>query len=126
MSPDISVLQDFLRSAGKPPRPLTQAAGLADAVQHIGGMGNGLFGYQDNRVVMRAAFNSLKQSAAGSLAGQPTLALMPKSLVDMLDYSLLPDYDQVAKYFYFSVFTGTTTPEGITFKGFYPRPPQLK
>ena len=126
MSPDISVLQDFLRSAGKPPRPLTQAVGLADAVQHIGGMGNGLFGYQDNRVVMRAAFNSLKQSAAGSLAGQPTLALMPKSLVDMLDYSLLPDYDQVAKYFYFSVFTGTTTPEGITFKGFYPRPPQLK
>jgi hypothetical protein len=125
MSGDISDVQDFLRSAGKPPRPLAQLPGLADAVQHIGGMGNGLFGYQDNRDVMQTTFNNLKQPDNSGAVGQSLLAFLPKSFADMLDYSLLPDYNQVSKYFYFSVFTGATTPQGISFRGFYPRPPLL-
>jgi hypothetical protein len=125
MSSDVSVLEEFLRSAGKPPQPLSDTPGLAAAAGHIGGMGNGLFGYQDHRVVMRAAFASLKQTATSGQAAQVGLGMLPKSFADWLDFSLLPDFDQVAKYFYFSVFTGTTTPEGITFQGFYPRPPQL-
>ena len=125
MSSDVTVLEEFLRSAGKPPEPLSHAPGLADAVQHIGGTGNGLFGYQDHRVVMKAAFTSLKQSASNGGAGQLGLAMLPKAFAGWLDFSLLPDFNQVAKYFYFSVFTGSTTPEGITFKGYYPRPPQL-
>lgn len=120
MSTDLSVLQEYLRSAGTPPRPLTDTPGFAEAVEKIGGMGTGLFGYQDHRVVMRAAFGSLKQSAA-----QAMVPFMPKSFSDWIDFSLLPDYDQVSKYFYFSVFNGTTTPDGILFKGFTPRPPQL-
>ena len=125
MSSDVSVLEEFLRSDSKPPQPLSDTPGLAAAVEHIGGMGNGLFGYQDHRVVMRAAFTSLKQTVTSAGAAQVGLGMIPKSFTDWLDFSLLPDYDQVSKYFYFSVFTGTTTPEGITFKGFYPRPPQL-
>jgi len=125
MSSDVSVLEEFLRSAAKPPQPLSDTPGLAEAVEHIGGMGTGLFGYQDHRVVMRAAFTSLKQSAAAGGAAQVGLGMLPKTFTDWLDFSLLPDYDEVSKYFYFSVFTGTTTPDGITFKGFYPRPPQL-
>jgi len=125
MSSDVSVLEEFLRSAGKPPQPLTETPGLAEAVEHIGGMGTGLFGYQDHRVVMRAAFTSLKQAASSGATAQIGLGMLPKTFTDWLDFSLLPDYDQVSKYFYFSVFTGTTTPAGITFKGFYPRPPQL-
>jgi hypothetical protein len=126
MSSDVSVLEEFLRSAGKPPQPLSGTPGLAEAAGHIGGMGNGLFGYEDHRVVMRAAFTSLKQAASGGGgAAQIGLGMLPKTFTDWLDFSLLPDYDQVAKYFYFSVFSGTTTPEGITFKGFYPRPPLL-
>ena len=121
MSTDISVLQEYLRGISSPPRPLSETAGLADALGHIGGAGNGLFGYQDHRVVMRAAFGSLKQAGAG----QPAMPFMSKSFSDWIDFSLLPDFDQVSKYFYFSVFNGTTTPDGITFKGFYPRPPQL-
>lgn len=125
ISSDVSVLEEFLRSAGKPPQPLAETPGLAAAVEHIGGMGNGLFGYQDHRVVMHAAFTTLKQAASSGAAAQIGLGMVPKSFTDWLDFSLLPDYDQVSKYFYFSVFTGTTTPEGISFKGFYPRPPQL-
>jgi hypothetical protein len=38
---------------------------------------------------------------------------------------LLPDYDQVSKYFFFSVFNGTTTSDGVYFKVYAPRPPGL-
>jgi len=125
MSSDVSALEEFLRSAGKPPRPLLDTPGLVAAAAQIGGMGTGLFGYQDHRAVMRAAFTSLKQASASGAAAQAGLGMLPKTFSDWLDFSLLPDYDKVSKYFYFSVFTGATTPEGITFKGFYPRPPQL-
>ncbi len=125
ISSDVSVLEEFLRSAGKPPQPLAETPGLAAAAEHIGGMGNGLFGYQDHRVVMRAALTSLKQAATSGAAAQVGLGMLPKAFTDWLDFSLLPDYDQVSKYFYFSVFTGKTNPEGISFQGFYPRPPQL-
>ena len=45
---------------------------------------------------------------------------------DWLDVSLLPAFDKVSKYFYFSVYGASTTPEAINFKAFAPVPPQLK
>jgi len=45
---------------------------------------------------------------------------------DWLDFSLLPDYDQVAKYFYFTVYSGETRTDGLKFEFFTPRPPQLR
>ena len=121
VSTDVSVLEEYLRNAANPPRPLAETAGLADALQQIGGPGNGLFGYEDQRGAMRAVLSGLKKSAAGD----PAVPFLPKAFTDWFDYSLLPDYEPVAKYFYFSIFTGTTEPDGLTFKSFAPRPPQL-
>jgi hypothetical protein len=126
ISKDSPILENFLRSAANPGRPLSATAGLADAAQHVGGAGGGLFGYQDQRESMRFTFEGLKDSAANpaiqTLAAQSVaLGLLYKSA----DFSLLPDYDKVAKYFYFSVFGGGTTADGISFKFFAPRPPQL-
>lgn len=124
MSTDSGIVENYLRNAGTPPKPLREIAGLAEAAQHIGGTGNGLFGYQNQREVMRTAFTQLKtQSAAASLAA---MSALPPAMRDWMDFSLLPDYDQVAKYFFFSVFNGTTTADGIYFKAFGPRPPGLK
>jgi hypothetical protein len=44
---------------------------------------------------------------------------------EWMDFSLLPDYDKVSKYFYFSVTSGNVTADGLSFKVFAPRPPQL-
>ena len=41
------------------------------------------------------------------------------------DFSLLPEYDTVSKYFYMSVFGGNTTLTGTTINVYTPRPPQL-
>jgi hypothetical protein len=124
MSTDSSILEGYLRSPGSTAKPLSETAGLADAAQHIGGMGNGLFGYQNQREIMRSAFTLLKNQS-DSAAGLGSLAALPKSFRDWLDFSLLPDYSQVSKYFFFSVFNGTTTADGISFKAFAPRPPGL-
>jgi hypothetical protein len=42
-----------------------------------------------------------------------------------MDFSLLPDFDEVAKYFYLSVYNEHTTGDGINLQIFTPRPPQL-
>jgi hypothetical protein len=124
VSTDSSILENYLRSTGAPTKPLRETAGLADAAQHIGGMGTGLFGFENQKEIMRSAFTLLKNQS-DSPAGLGSMAALPKDFRDWMDFSLLPDYDAVSKYFFFSVFNGATTTEGIGFKAFAPRPPGL-
>ncbi len=121
LTADVSMLEEYLRSNAGQARPLRETAGLADAAQHVGGAGNGLFGYQNQRETMRAAFSLLKRPAATGTA----LTAVPKNFRDWMDFSLLPDYDQVARYFYFSVYGGGATADGLYFKVFAPRPPRM-
>jgi hypothetical protein len=118
-----SILESYLRSVQNPSKPLRETPGLAEAAQHVGGAGGGLFGYENQREVMRATFAAYKNSTDDS---NPTsLSLIPKSLTDWMDFSLLPAYDKVSKYFYISVYAGSATSEGISINAFAPRPPQL-
>ena len=64
-------------------------------------------------------------SSAGGLDAISGVAGPEKIFRAWMDFSLLPDYDKVSKYFYFSVYAGSTTADGISFKLFFPRPPQL-
>ena len=121
LTSDVSMLEEYLRSNAGQARPLRDTAGLPEAAQHVGGAGNGLFGYQNQRESMRTAFSSLKKSAANDTA----MMLFPKSFRDWMDFSLLPDYDRVSKYFYFSVYGGGATADGVSIKVFAPRPPQM-
>jgi hypothetical protein len=124
ISTDSSILENYLRSTGNPAKPLRETAGLAEAAQHIGGTGTGLFGYENQREIMRSAFTLFKNQATTD-GGLDAMAALPKGFRDWMDFSLLPDYDQVSKYFFFSVFNGSTTTDGLSFKAFAPRPPQL-
>ena len=128
LSTDVSMLEEYLRSGEKPPKPLSGTPGLIDAAAHVGGTGGGLFGYQNQREVMGFLFKTLKNSSSNDSAGglNNPLAALPKALRDWWDFSLLPDYYQVSKYFYFSVYAGNTTADGLSFKFFAPRPPQTK
>jgi hypothetical protein len=126
MTRDVSMLETFLRNLGNPVKPLRETAGLAAAAQRAGGAGNGLFGYENQRETMRAAITLVKSQAASGTGGMNSLSVLPKGLQDWMDFSLLPDYDVVAKYFYFSVYGGNVTSDGIYLKFFGPRPPQLR
>jgi len=47
-------------------------------------------------------------------------------LKDWLDFSLLPPFDKIAKYFHFTVYGGRLTPDGYSYQIFSPTPPQFK
>ena len=54
------MVEDYLRSAESHVKPLRETDGLTDAIQHVGGTGNGLFGYENQREQMRSFFAALK------------------------------------------------------------------
>ncbi|HUA66757.1 MAG TPA: hypothetical protein VME24_12980 [Alphaproteobacteria bacterium] len=129
LTPNVTLIENFLRSDDGKTKPLSRQPGLMEAAQEVGGMGNGLFGYQNQRETARALFSTLKNDPALGAAFNP-LAATPFSsagtgIRDLMDFSLLPDYDSVSKYFNFTVYAGDTTSEGFDIKVFQPRPPEL-
>lgn len=132
-SDDLPTLEEYLRHTGTAPKALADTPGLAQAAQKVGGLSTGLFGYENQRESMRAAFETLRKES-GSLAhlfgGSPLASRWgladEKRLQEWLDFSLLPPFEVIAKYFYISVFSGATTPQGILFRVFTPTPPQLR
>jgi hypothetical protein len=70
---------------------------------------------------MRVTFKALKNT----IAADTTLKMFPPTFRAWLDFSLLPEYDTVEKYFYLSAFVGNANADGLTFKVFTPRPPTL-
>jgi hypothetical protein len=132
LTTDVSMMEAYLRNADSKVKPLRETAGLADAAQHVGGAGNGLFTYQNQREVMREALTALKNSSANNptAGGANASSALPfgspeKIFSEWMDFSLLPDFDKVSKYFYFSVTGGSVTADGLSFKVYAPRPPQL-
>ena len=134
-STDVSALEEYLRSGEAQKKLLRETPGLNEAAQKVGGQNTGWFGYENRGESMRAAFEVLKNTppaptnsptAFNPLAGTLPYARPEKSFNNWMDYSLLPDYDKVAKYFHYSVYAGSANVDGITFKFFSPTPPQLK
>ncbi len=121
-SKDVGIMEEYLRSADGKIKPLRETPGIAEAASRIGGTSGGLFSYENQRETMRTAFK-LFQTPAVSNA---TMQMLPPAFREWADFSLLPDFDQVAKFFYLSVTGGSANSEGMTLKVFTPRPPQLK
>ncbi len=133
ISSEPSMLEEFLRSGSGDTKSLRDLPGLADATQKVGGSGTSLFGYQNDSENMRFFLEALKKDAASDpLASLNTLAMVSgmnpsqTKLSDWIDISLLPSFDQIAKYFYFSVYSGQAAPDGLYFKAYAPMPPGLK
>ncbi|HEY2329974.1 MAG TPA: hypothetical protein VGI63_09210, partial [Verrucomicrobiae bacterium] len=59
-------------------------------------------------------------------SGGGTSLMFPPAFREWADFSLLPDFEPLAKYFYLSVCGSSTTADGLTLKVFSPRPPLLK
>jgi hypothetical protein len=130
LTASMSMIQNYLRSNDGKTKPLSRRPGLAEAAEHVGGMSNGLFGYQNQRESARELFSAFKNDPALGAAVLNPLAAVPFSsagggLRDLMDFSLLPDYEAVSKYFNFTVYGGNATSEGFDFKFFQPRAPEL-
>ena len=129
---DTAMLEEFLRSGDTPPKPLRETPGLTDAAQKVTGSGASLFGYANDSQSMRVFFDALKKdtNSMDNLAGLSPLAslvgLPELKVKDWVDVSLLPDFGQVSRYFYFSVYGGSANADGIKLQSlFAPTPPEL-
>jgi hypothetical protein len=134
LSTDVSMLEEYLRSSGSSGKTLRDTPGLPEAAQKVGGMGTGLFGFENQSETMRATVEILKKESgtlANLFSGSPLADRLRmgddgKKLQDWVDFSLLPSFDKIAKYFYLAVYSGNVTTEGFNFKVFSPKPPQLR
>jgi hypothetical protein len=129
---DAGILEDYLRSSEKQGKSLRETPGLSDAMQKVSGANTTLFGFSNDSETMRVTLEALKKDSdspnmgtIGQLAASMGMGDSSK-IKDWLDFSLLPSYDKVSKYFYFTVYGGNATSEGLGYKVFAPTPPQLK
>lgn len=129
---DVSILEEYLRSNDGKSKPLSETAGLTEAAQKVGGMGNGLFVFENQAEQMRVTMEGVKKTSGSmtTLFGGGALENLPlgdgKAMKSWADFSLLPSFDAISKYFYFTVYAGNVDATGMTITMFSPVPPGLK
>jgi hypothetical protein len=131
---DIALLEEYLRSSDGSGKSLRDTPGLAEAAQKVGGMGTGFFSFENQRETTRAQFETLKKEsgtlanlfAATPLAGRFGMAGNEGKFKEWVDFSLLPAFDQISKYFYHTVMGGAVNPQGFSFKIYSVTSPELK
>ena len=132
ISSDTSILEEYLRSGESKGKALADMPALADAAQKVGGMRTGLFGFENENQSVRPFFEVLRNHpiTVQDILGVPLPAnaggAQLESILQWADFTLLPSFDTVAKYFYFSVYAGSFSPDGFAFKMYMPTPPQLR
>jgi len=126
-SADNSILEEYLRSAENPPKPLRATPGLAEAAQKAGGMENGFFNYANDSETIRLTLETIKKDPEGiqqmmffslSRGGEEGAGLFER----LFNLKLLPDFEKIAKYFSFTVSSAGSTPEGYLVRTFSPAP----
>jgi hypothetical protein len=131
-STDTATLEEFLR--GNDGKSLGATPGLAEASQKVGGLNTGLFSYQNDKEATRTLLEILKKESGSlaslfstlPLAGRLGMDEDSKKFKDWVDFSLLPSFDQISKYFNFTVWAGGANAQGIDLKMFTPNSPQLR
>lgn len=134
LTTDTSILEEYLRSSAANQKSLRERRGLVEATAKVGGANTGWFAYENQAETMRAVFEALRKSSseetanatAALLPGSAALPFIQKSIKEWLDFSLLPPFDRIAKYFSFTVSAASANPQGMTLKVFSPEPPDLQ
>jgi hypothetical protein len=130
LTTDIGMLEEYLRSSEGQQKTLRETAGLTEATAKVGGSSTGWFGYENNAETTRSMLELLRKSATktdASMLAPGVPAFAPENpLKDWMDFSLLPPFEKISKYFHYSVYAGNANVDGWTFNFFSPVPPGLK
>ena len=131
------MIEEYLRSSEGVRSSLKDKPGLTEAAQKVTSPGMSLFGYENQIETTRIMFEQLHKNAgtAAAAPGNPAASLLPSGLnvaatmqgfKSLMDFSLLPNFDSIARYFHFAVYGGSTTVDGMGLRFFAPVPPGLK
>ena len=133
ISTDPSMIEEYLRSSDSKQKTLRETPGLTEAIAKAGGSSTGFLSYENQAETKRARFEALKNSPSApsndafatmlfGLGGLPSTGAFKQ----WMDYSLLPPFDRVSKYFGFDVSVMSSTPDGLMFKVYTPTPAALR
>ncbi|HKQ38753.1 MAG TPA: hypothetical protein VJ063_11795, partial [Verrucomicrobiae bacterium] len=131
-STDTAMLEEFLR--GNQEKQLRDFSGLASAADKVGGMGTGLFGFENQKETTKSTLEILRKEsgtlanllATTPLAGRLGMGEDQNKFKEWLDFSLLPPFEKISKYFHIGVWSGAVKADGFHFQVFNPTPPGLK
>jgi hypothetical protein len=131
ISADVATLEEFLR--GENNKTLRETPGLAEAAQKVGGLSTGLFSFSNDNEDIKSKLEILKKESGSlanlfsstPLAGRLGMDDDDKKFKDWVDFSLLPSFDKISKYFYLTLMTGSANAQGLDFKIFTPNSPQF-
>jgi hypothetical protein len=133
LSTDPALLEEFLRSSQAQGKALREAPGLADAMQKVTGPGTTLFGYDNQVEKTRTQLELWKQTSSitngaplGPLTSLSGISRPGKNVRELMDFSLLPPYESMSRYFHFTVYGVSATTDGFVVRYFAPTPPGLK
>jgi hypothetical protein len=131
LSTDASLLEEFLRRSENQGRALRETAGLSEAAQRVLGPDTILFGFDNQAETFKGKLEELKLQGAAAKTPPPNLPLPPfgapeKSVRDWMDFSLMPPFDNISKYFHFNVYSVSADVDGFTYKYFLAASPALR
>jgi hypothetical protein len=115
-----AILEEFLRSGEGNGKSLRELPALTEAAGRVGGMSQGIFGYEDQREVARAKWEAFRQGDMAKMFPPGTPASQIKSMKEMFDFNLLPPFETVSKYFNLMVYAGRWDPQGFSLKAYSP------
>ena len=132
LTTDAGLLEEFLRGTSRQ-ASLLEKTGLAEAAQRVGGLDTGFFSYENDSLSARSMFEASKTDSLNAFVLLETLDLgsrlglgRERGFLNGFDFSLLPSYDRVGKYFHFDVTSLVVTSEGYAIRYFAPTPPALR
>ncbi len=130
-SSDPSMVEEYLRSSDSQKKALRETPGLTDAFAKVGGSNTGILGYENQAETTRSVFEALRTTAATNSASAsmlPGFAALPgaNSFKDWMDFSLLPPFDRISKYFGITVYAASSDANGFTLKMYAPVPAALR
>lgn len=111
-----AMIEEFIRSADGSGKSLKQNADLTAAAEKVGGLGTGLFMFENQRETMRATWGMLRSD------GLAKAGMGHGDFADLFDFKKLPEFDLVRKYFGIGVSAGVVDAQGMHFRTFSPTP----
>lgn len=132
---DTALLEEFLRSSEGGSASLIDKPGLRFASEKVGGLNTGLYGYSDDKATMRFLYQFVTSEEGGQTGGMTGLNQFmaaagitggEEEFKEWIDLSLLPPFDEIEKYFDYTVYSGAIESGGMHFRLFTPTPRGLR
>ena len=122
ISSDVSMVEEYLRTAGDSPKSLREFPGLTAAAEKVGGFNTGIFVFENQLEGSRSSWELMRKGGSLDKLMPPGTANLTtaKLIADWADFSLLPEFSAISKHFTFGVLASSNDSQTLGVKWFSP------